>query len=44
MIFTKTGTGGTDNVWFYDMKADGFTLNDHRTPIEENDIQDIIAR
>ncbi|MBO9131243.1 class I SAM-dependent DNA methyltransferase [Bacillus sp. 165] len=44
MIFTKTGTGGTDKVWFYDMKADGFTLNDHRTPIEENDIDDIISR
>lgn len=44
MIFTKTGTGGTDNVWFYDMKADGFTLNDNRTPIEENDIDDILNR
>ncbi|WP_336883751.1 class I SAM-dependent DNA methyltransferase [Priestia koreensis] len=44
MIFTKTGTGGTDNVWFYDMKTDGFTLNDHRTPTEDNDIPDIIAR
>ncbi|MED3550927.1 class I SAM-dependent DNA methyltransferase [Cytobacillus praedii] len=44
MVFTKTGTGGTDKVWFYDMKADGFSLNDHRTPIEENDIPEIIAR
>ncbi|MEK4905726.1 type I restriction-modification system subunit M [Niallia sp. FSL M8-0099] len=44
MIFTKTGTGGTDKVWFYDMKADGFTLNDHRTPIGENDIPDIVSR
>ncbi|KQL57124.1 MULTISPECIES: type I restriction-modification system subunit M [Bacillaceae] len=44
IIFTKTGTGGTDNVWFYDMKADGFSLNDHRTPIDENDIPEIIAR
>ncbi|AXC51967.1 SAM-dependent DNA methyltransferase [Bacillus spizizenii] len=44
MIFTKTGTGGTDNVWFYDMEADGFTLNDNRTPIEENDIEDIVNR
>ena len=26
LIFTKTGHGGTDNVWFYDMKADGFSL------------------
>jgi len=44
MIFTKTGAGGTDNVWFYDMKADGFSLDDKRTPIEDNDIPDIIAR
>ncbi|MEO2208228.1 class I SAM-dependent DNA methyltransferase [Paenibacillus pabuli] len=44
MIFTKTGTGGTDNVWFYDMKADGYSLDDKRIPIEENDVEDIIAR
>lgn len=44
MIFTKTGAGGTDQVWFYDMKADGYSLDDKRTPIEENDIPDIIAR
>lgn len=44
MIFTKTGTGGTDNVWFYDMKSDGFSLDDKRAPIEENDIVDILAR
>ncbi|GMO01365.1 type I restriction-modification system subunit M [Parageobacillus thermoglucosidasius] len=44
MIFTKTGIGGTDHVWFYDMKADGYSLDDKRTPIEENDIPDIIAR
>lgn len=44
MIFTKTGTGGTDNVWFYDMKADGFSLDDKRAEIEANDIEDIIAR
>ena len=44
MIFTKTGTGGTDKVWFYDMKADGYSLDDKRNPIEENDIQDIIER
>ena len=29
MIFTKTGHGGTDKVWFYDMKADGFSLDDN---------------
>lgn len=44
MIFTKTGTGGTDNVWFYDMKADGYSLDDKRAPIEANDCEDIIAR
>ena len=44
LIFTKTGHGGTDNVWFYDMKADGFSLDDKRSPTTENDIPDIIAR
>lgn len=42
LIFTKTNSGGTDKVWFYDMLHDGFTLNDNRTPIEDNDIPDII--
>lgn len=44
VIFTKTGHGGTDNVWFYDMTADGFSLDDKRTPVTENDIPDIIER
>ena len=44
LIFTKTGHGGTDNVWFYDMTADGFSLGDKRSPVAENDIPDIIAR
>ena len=44
LIFTKTNSGGTDKVWFYDMQNDGFSLNDNRTPIEENDIPDIIER
>lgn len=44
LIFTKTGSGGTDNVWFYEMKADGFSLDDKRTPVKENDIPDIIER
>lgn len=44
LIFTKTGAGGTDNVWFYDMKADGFSLDDRRNPVSDNDIPDIIAR
>lgn len=44
LIFTKTGHGGTDKVWFYDMKADGFSLDDKRSPMEENDIPDILSR
>ena len=44
LVFTKTGAGGTDKVWFYDMKADGFSLDDKRSEISENDIPDIIAR
>jgi len=44
IIFTKTNSGGTDNVWFYDMKADGYSLDDKRTVIEQNDIPDIIER
>lgn len=44
VIFTKTGGGGTDNVWFYDMKADGYSLDDKRSPVEQNDIPDILAR
>ena len=44
LIFTKTGHGGTDKVWFYDMQADGFSLDDKRTEVKENDIPDIINR
>ena len=44
LVFTKTGAGGTDKVWFYDMKADGFSLDDKRSEIDENDIPDIIER
>lgn len=44
LIFTKTGHGGTDTVWFYDMKADGFSLDDKRSEVKENDIPDILAR
>jgi type I restriction enzyme M protein len=44
LVFTKTGHGGTDRVWFYDMKADGFSLDDKRSPVKENDIPDIVAR
>ena len=49
VIFTKTAvsgtsSGGTDKVWFYDMQADGYSLDDKRTEIKENDIPDIIQR
>ena len=45
IIFTKTGAGGTDKVWFYDMKSDGFSLDDKRTNLgHDGDIPDVIAR
>src|SRR5216110_2651283 len=49
LVFTKTNSGGTDNVWFYDMQADGFSLDDKRTELDhskhENDnIPDIVRR
>ena len=44
LLFTKTNSGGTDNVWFYDMQADGLSLDDKRQPIEANDISDIVSR
>lgn len=44
LIFTKTNAGGTDKVWFYDMKADGFSLDDKRSPLGQSDIPDIIKR
>src|SRR5690606_20568724 len=31
LLFTKTGVGGTENVWFYDLQADGYSLDDKRT-------------
>lgn len=44
LVFTKTNAGGTDKVWFYDMKADGYSLDDKRNPIEQNDIPNVIER
>lgn len=44
VIFTKTGVGGTDQVWFYDMEADGLSLDDKRQPVPENDIPDLLQR
>lgn len=44
LLFTKTNSGGTDDVWFYDVQADGFSLDDKRNPVEANDIPDVLAR
>ena len=44
LVFTKTNAGGTDKVWFYDMHADGYTLDQKRTPCEDNDIPDVVHR
>jgi type I restriction enzyme M protein len=49
LLFTKTNSGGTEQVWFYDMKADGFSLDDKRTELdqtrhENNNIPDILTR
>ncbi|MBF4622736.1 class I SAM-dependent DNA methyltransferase [Clavibacter sp. VKM Ac-2872] len=44
LFFTKTDSGGTDDVWFYDVRADGFSLDDKRKPIEVNDLPDALAR
>ena len=37
LLFTKTNSGGTDHVWFYDMHADGWSLDDKRTPLLSED-------
>lgn len=44
MIFTRTDSGGTDDVFFYDMQADGYSLDDKRDEIKDNDIDDIIGK
>ena len=44
LFFTKTNSGGTDDVWFYDVRADGFSLDDKRNPVDENDLADVLAR
>lgn len=44
LFFTKTDSGGTDQVWFYDVRADGFSLDDKRNPIEADDLPDVLAR
>ncbi len=37
LFFTKTNSGGTDHVWFYDIEADGWSLDDKRTPLLSED-------
>ena len=44
LLFTKTNSGGTENVWFYDLRADGFSLDDKRNPVEANDLPDLLNR
>ncbi len=49
LLFTKTNSGGTDQVWFYDMQADGFSLDDKRNALdqtkhESNNLPDILTR
>jgi type I restriction enzyme M protein len=44
LLFTKTNSGGTDHVWFYDLQADGFSLDDKRNPVETNDLPDVLER
>ncbi len=45
LVFTKTNSGGTDDVWFYNMQADGYSLDDKRTPQpDKNDLADILTR
>jgi len=44
LIFEKSDKGGTDNVWFYNMTNDGYTLDAKRSPVEGSDIPDIINR
>lgn len=44
LLFTKTGSGGTDQVWFYDVRSDGFSLDKKRAPSQDNDLPDVLAR
>jgi type I restriction enzyme M protein len=42
LFFTKDGE--TDNVWFYDVQDDGFSMDDKRDPVEKNDLPDVLKR
>jgi type I restriction enzyme M protein len=49
LLFTRTDSGGTGNVWFYDMQADGYSLDDRRNPLDAtkhecNNLPDVLQR
>jgi len=44
LVFTKTNSGGTDHVWFYDMEADGWSLDDKRKPLLSEDKLGVLAK
>jgi type I restriction enzyme M protein len=44
LLFTKTNSGGTEDVWFYEVQADGFSLDDKRNPVEADDLPDVLTR
>ena len=44
LLFTRTDSGGTDHVWFYDMQADGYSFDDKRDPVDNNDIPDVVEK
>lgn len=44
LFLTKTNSGGTEDVWFYDVRADGFSLDDKRNPVDANDLPDVLTR
>ncbi|MDO1483653.1 type I restriction-modification system methyltransferase subunit [Rhodococcus rhodochrous] len=43
LFFTKTDSGGTDNVWFYDVQSDGYSLDDKRTPLLDESKLGVLA-
>jgi len=43
LLFTRTDSGGTDHVWFYDMTADGLSLDDKRTPLLDESLLGAVA-
>ncbi len=44
LVFTKTNSGGTDHVWFYDMEADGWSLDDKRNPLMSEDKLGVLSK